>query len=144
MSEQHVPTGVGVIVTRGEGPDQEVLLVRRFGKHGSGTWAVPGGWVDFGEDPSKSAARELAEEVGLEAKASDMVFLGYTHDVYPEGIEDICLWFRAAEYVGVPECLEEKIAELRWSCWSQLPEPRFISLQNGLDKGLIGSLLSSS
>lgn len=133
-----VPVGVGVVVTRGAGLDQEVLLVRRFGKHGSGTWAVPGGWVDRSEDPAESAARELAEEVGLEAKAEDMAFLGYTRDVYPEGIEDICLWFRADVYTGVPEPLEEKIAELRWSRWAQLPEPRFISLQNGLDKGLIG------
>lgn len=137
VSEERVPVGIGVVVTRAEGPEQQVLMIRRFGKHGSGTWAVPGGWVDPGEDPAETCVRELQEEVGIEAKAEDMTLLGYTRDVYEEGLEDICLWFRAERYTGVPEPKEYKIQEVRWCRWSQLPEPLFASCRNALDKGLI-------
>ncbi|MFJ6195754.1 NUDIX domain-containing protein [Micromonospora sp. NPDC092111] len=39
-----------------------LLLVERADGHG---WALPGGYVDPGEDPAAAAYRELAEETGL-------------------------------------------------------------------------------
>lgn len=41
---------------------RRVLVVERDDDHG---WAVPGGHVDPGEDPTDAAFRELAEETGL-------------------------------------------------------------------------------
>lgn len=39
-----------------------MVMVERSDGHG---WALPGGYVDPGEDPAVAAARELAEETGL-------------------------------------------------------------------------------
>ncbi|WP_030455312.1 NUDIX domain-containing protein [Herbidospora cretacea] len=39
-----------------------LLMVERSDGHG---WAVPGGYVDPGEDPARAAVRELKEETGL-------------------------------------------------------------------------------
>src|SRR4051812_4729167 len=45
------------------GPDRRLLLVRRCD---SGAWELPGGQVDVGEAASETAARETAEETGLQ------------------------------------------------------------------------------
>ncbi|MEU7802716.1 NUDIX domain-containing protein [Micromonospora arborensis] len=44
------------------GPRRAVVMVERSDGHG---WALPGGYVDPGEDPIDAAVRELGEETGL-------------------------------------------------------------------------------
>jgi ADP-ribose pyrophosphatase YjhB (NUDIX family) len=39
----------------------------------SATWWLPGGGVDFGEDPARAAVRELAEETGLDGELTDLL-----------------------------------------------------------------------
>src|SRR4051794_4091881 len=55
--------GVQVLVTK----DRMVLLGRREGSFGAGTWGLPGGHLEFGESFEAAAARELREETGLSA-----------------------------------------------------------------------------
>ncbi len=70
--------GVGVIVVR----TGRVLLGLRQGSHGEGTWALPGGHLEFGETVPACAARELLEETGLVATAFRPA--PYTSDVFAE------------------------------------------------------------
>lgn len=44
-----------------------IVMVERADGHG---WALPGGYVEPGEDPAHAAARELAEETGLRPVAA--------------------------------------------------------------------------
>jgi ADP-ribose pyrophosphatase YjhB (NUDIX family) len=53
---------VGVAVFR----DDRLLLVRRVMNPGRGRWALPGGYLDAGENPRVAAAREAREEAGVE------------------------------------------------------------------------------
>jgi ADP-ribose pyrophosphatase YjhB (NUDIX family) len=43
---------------------RQVLLVEHV-FHPRLPWGLPGGWVDFNEDPSQAVVRELREELGL-------------------------------------------------------------------------------
>lgn len=44
--------------------------------HDGSLWELPAGLVEPGEDPALTAARELGEELGFSARASDMRALG--------------------------------------------------------------------
>jgi 8-oxo-dGTP diphosphatase len=55
---------VGAVIFRGE----EVLLVRRGQEPAKGSWSLPGGVVEVGEDLTAAILREVQEETGLTVK----------------------------------------------------------------------------
>lgn len=60
----------GVLVDSGH-----VLLCRIHepGTSGHGCWTLPGGGLEFGEDPRAGAIREIFEETGLEAEILEVL-----------------------------------------------------------------------
>ena len=126
--------GVGCIVRR----DAEVLLVRRHGSHGEGTWSSPGGNLDFGEEPAACAAREVDEETGIAVGAPR--FVGVTNDVFEaEGKHYVTLWFEASYAAGEPTVrAADELTEVAWLPEDQLPEPLFLPLRNFLAGRALG------
>lgn len=61
--------GVGVVVVK----DGEVLIVQRGSEPGYGQWSIPGGAVELGETVREAAAREVAEECGIEIDIIDVI-----------------------------------------------------------------------
>lgn len=51
----------------------EVVLIQRGREPHKGSWAFPGGFVDYNEDPEHAALRELQEETSLVAKCPVLV-----------------------------------------------------------------------
>jgi len=49
------------------------LLVRRLMEPGQGLWALPGGYLDAGEDPRVAAAREAEEEAGVHVRVDGVL-----------------------------------------------------------------------
>lgn len=123
--------GVGVIVLRGG----RVLLGRRLGSHGAGTWQFPGGHLEAFERVEDCARREVREETGLEIGP---VRRGpYTEDVFAaEGKHYVTLFAVAEAAEGTPEVREpERAAEWGWFSWDALPEPLFTPVVNLLATG---------
>jgi 8-oxo-dGTP diphosphatase len=56
-----VRVGIGVFVWK----DGKFLMGKRLGSHGSGTWSIPGGHLEFDETWQQCAVREVLEETGL-------------------------------------------------------------------------------
>ncbi len=54
-------------------PAGRLLLCRLApGQPAAGKWTLPGGGLDFGEDPEAGVLRELAEETGLGGRVADI------------------------------------------------------------------------
>jgi 8-oxo-dGTP diphosphatase len=116
--------GVGVLVFRAG----RVLLGQRLGSHGAGSWAPPGGHLEFGESAERCARRELFEETGLTLGALQPA--PYTVDAFPEiGRHYVTLFVVATDSAGEPERREPtKCARWEWFDWSALPAPLFAPL----------------
>lgn len=122
--------GVALILEK----DGKVLLVRRQGSHGAGSWATPGGHLDFGESPTDCAVREMKEEVGI--IAFDPTFVAITNDVFEkEDKHYITIWMKTESFQGEPMIVSPReVAELGWFRWDALPGPLFLPLQHLIDE----------
>ena len=60
---------VGVLVLDGG----KLLMVKASRGYTKGMWNMPGGFVQYGETPEESAARETKEETGLDIKVESLV-----------------------------------------------------------------------
>ena len=123
--ESRPKIGVAVIVQKGD----KVLCGFRKSAHGNGTWAFPGGHLEFGESIEDCAQREAKEETGLELK--NLRLGPFTNDIYPAEGKHYVTIFTLAEIEGEPKALEpEKCEEWSWFKWDEIPEPLFLPIIN--------------
>jgi 8-oxo-dGTP diphosphatase len=116
------PCGEAVVVR-----DGEVLLLRRAMDPYRGFWDVPGGFCDGAEHPMHAAERELAEELGLRARAS--AYIGAWLDVYgepaPDGIQVHCITSAYLMELSDPEAAPrpdtEEATGFGWFAFDALP-----------------------
>ena len=118
--------GIGVMVLK----DRKVLLLKRKGSHGEGTWCYPGGHLEFGEEISYAAIREVEEEAGI--KIRNPRFLCITNDVFEKENKHYITIFIAADYVsGEARIMEkDKCTDIGWFDLNKLPKPLFLSTKN--------------
>ena len=127
-----VGVGVGVVVL--DADRGRLLLGCRKGAHGAGSWALPGGWLEQGEEFKTCALRELEEETGLcSADLIDdaSVVPVVSNNVMDLGVHSVTVFVQitlgspaAAEKVKV--CEPHKCTEWRWCPLnSDMPVPLF-------------------
>ncbi|KAG9232372.1 NUDIX hydrolase domain-like protein [Amylocarpus encephaloides] len=119
-----VRVGVGVFILKSPNEltnNPRFLLGKRLGSHGAGTFALPGGHLEFGETPDRCAIREIAEETGLDV--TNVRFLTATNDyMKAEGKHYITMFVTCVrENETEPQVLEPNKCEFwEWASWEQL------------------------
>jgi len=122
--------GIAVALVR----NKEVLIGKRKNSHGAGSWAFPGGHLEFGETWEGCAARELLEETGIETKK--FTFGGVVNDIMKENHYITIVMNANAPSDAQPQLMEpHKCEEWIWVPWEELPTPLFSSLQLLINSG---------
>lgn len=128
MNHKRPLVGIGVFVVR----DQQILLGKRINAHGSGSWSLPGGHLEFSESWEECALRETAEETGL--KIENVRFAAVTNDIFEREDKHYITIFMMADYQSGEVRLMEphKCEKWEWFPWedSELPSNLFLPLQN--------------
>ena len=97
MPERRSPlVAVDAVVLR---PDGSIVLVRRAREPFKGLWALPGGFVKYGERVEEAVKREVLEETGLEVRVEGLVGVYSEPDRDPRG-HVISIAFLAREVGG--------------------------------------------
>lgn len=142
-----VGVGVGVLILRGG----EVLLgLRHTDKdkadsalHGEGTWTMPGGSLEMGENLEDCAAREVEEETGIKIRPEDLSLISIANDRV-EDAHFVTIGFLTEEFEGEAEILEpDKITEWQWFNIDKLPDSMFFPSREMIENYKDGAIYRS-
>ncbi|KAI9170858.1 Nudix hydrolase [Paramyrothecium foliicola] len=117
--------GIGAIVARS---DSKVLVGKRKGSHGggkcdtAGTWQLPGGHLEYGEEVLACAEREVLEETALVVKGASTVAV--TNSVFEREQKHYITLFAYCEMTdpdALPQLTEPNKCEgWHWKTWEEL------------------------
>lgn len=114
---------VAAVIER-EGSAGKLILIgqrKPNGRH-PGKWEFPGGKVEPGEEPRAALARELREELAIDAVIGPEID-GYDFQYRPESLTRLT-FFHVTEYSG--EIVNLDFAALAWVQREDLPEYDFL------------------
>ena len=84
--------------------DGKILICqRRKGDRHEFKWEFPGGKVEPRESPKRALARELEEELGIQARIGGEI-LRYEH-TYPQGTAILLMFYMVLDFDGEPQNL---------------------------------------
>lgn len=99
-----------------------LICQRKAGSRYSLKWEFPGGKVERGEELRDALARELREELAIEARIGDLIA---EHEVqYPNRATIRLHFFHVTEFTGEPQNLE--FEQIQWSQRAKLPDYDFL------------------
>ena len=102
--------------------DGRVLICQRKNGRHALKWEFPGGKIEHGENPQDALARELREELAIEARIGEELYR--TEFRYGAGPLIRLKFFRVCEFQGEPVNLE--FARIEWAPRRRLPDYDFL------------------
>lgn len=115
--------------------DGKILLHKRKGGHSHGSWAFPGGHLEFGESFVDGALRELAEEAGP-IQTTMPEFWTVANSVFGDRKHYVVIFMRAEWVSGEAQVMEKSKCQCwEWFRLSELPSPLMAGIQELVDKG---------
>jgi 8-oxo-dGTP diphosphatase len=116
-----------VIEGQGEQAGHVLIGQRKPGGKHALKWEFPGGKVEPGETPREALARELLEELGIEAEIADEIErydFRYGSDLVTGGTITRLIFFRVTGFLGEPQNLD--FAQIAWVPRTELPSYDFL------------------
>ena len=103
--------------------DGKLLLIRRGNPPFKGQYALPGGFVEYGERVEEAVEREVLEETGLNAEVSDFLGVYSAPDRDPRGHTISIVFY--LEKIGGQLSAGDDAAEVKLFDLDDLPELAF-------------------
>lgn len=123
--ETSTPTLVGceLFIRKGD----SILLGLRKNCYGAGTWALPGGHLEFNERLVDAICREAEEELGSVIKPKELKLVSVVDDLQPQNnLHYIHVSFELKEPTWEPRIMEpDHCEEWRYFPLDELPEKFF-------------------
>ena len=118
--------------------DDKILLLRRFNTgYRDGEYSVPAGHLDGNETVRTAAAREAAEEVGVQIEKNDIFFSSVMHR--NEGDERVDFFLHVRAWRGEPVNNEpNKCDDLHWEDVDSLPRNTIPYVRRAIQNHLEG------
>lgn len=105
----------------------KILLGLRKNCYGAGTWALPGGHLEFNERLVDALCREAKEEMGIKISPSDLKLISIVDDLQPENnLHYVHVSFEMHNSHLQPQLMEpDRCEEWRFFHVDELPQKFF-------------------
>ncbi|MBI2050300.1 MAG: NUDIX hydrolase [Parcubacteria group bacterium] len=111
------PTATALVLHK-----NKLLLTRRARAPYKGSWDLPGGFIDRGEDPKRAVVRELKEETRLDISVKKI--FGIYPDEYTHGSDSfhtLCIIYVAAAKASSLGAFDD-VSESKWFAKKDMPK----------------------
>jgi len=101
----------GILLKKGE-----ILLIKRKNPPFKDNWALPGGFVEYGEKTEDAVLREFFEETGLKTKINKLIGVYSDPDRDPRGHTISIVYLveeKGGELIGGDDALEAKFFNVK-------------------------------
>jgi ADP-ribose pyrophosphatase YjhB (NUDIX family) len=126
---QNLKASVEALITRGVGPDAELLLGRRSDADHRGTWDAPGGFLNTGDTIEAALIRECRRELGVDVEIGRLV------GVYEEqfaGSTIVSIVYECRALRGEPTAGVDFVDDARWFALDEPPAITFPSIERAI------------
>ena len=132
---------VAALILRGQGADRELFICQRRADQPMGLkWEFPGGKIEPGESSVEALARELSEELGIDATIGDRI-TSVRHTYRNGGAIEI-EFFLVQDFRGELTNNISIFEQMVWSSVTRLPDYDFLAADLNLIRDLAdGKLL---
>jgi 8-oxo-dGTP diphosphatase len=129
---------VAALILREDGPERQLFICQRRSDQPMGLkWEFPGGKVELGETAQQALARELSEELGIDATIGNRVTT--VRHTYRNGSAIEIEFFLVKEFHG--ELINRIFQQMLWSPLAKLPTYDFLAADLTLIRDLAAGKL---
>ena len=141
ISTEPILIGCEILIRKG---DSILLGLRGKACYGAGTWALPGGHVEFSERLIDAACREIKEELGADVSPNELELVSIVDGYQPNDKHHyVHASFALKEPDWQPQIMEpDSCDEWRYFPLNDLPDDFFEPHTGIVDNYLKGSLYS--